>query len=484
LNYVFMVHWLVFIALGILGCMKLNDLRIFFTTVALLIVADLLAIPAWFYDLYLQSIFIGKPIGLHFGQVSRSNLGYAATLACVVAVTWGVHSQTTRHKALFCVWSTLCGILVYLAGSKGPLLAIVIAMGVLILKTRLVDRMRIAVIVITLASIVSAIVMFNLSLGLMGVRDPRFGPGGSVSYGFSKGRLYQSFPHLSARYITPAPDSYTLRIGFVQGTVQFLMQRELVDFLVGTGFGSSVRIPYHSSQINLPMVNFYRGETLLAQARATASTATTLTVPFPTDATTLVGPLPGLSAGNVTVMVYNQTGPGTIADYSLVGTVSLTVNDTHTTPPAPATGNVSIIKPDHIDLATAPPNFTITGAGFSNLASGALLTHGTSHNLFLDLLVEVGVIGFALFGLMLTLLIRFFFRDLSLIESSERKFLGSIMLCTLLIVLVKANVAAQPYVEDLMALILGVLIGSAVSLQSVASVLSSGSTPLTTTAGN
>src|SRR5438552_2853991 len=51
---------------------------------------------------------------------------------------------------------------------------------------------------------------------------------------------------------------------------------------------------------------------------------TTLTVPFPTNATSLSGPLPGLSAGAVTVQVYNQTGAST---YLLVGGVPLTVTD-------------------------------------------------------------------------------------------------------------------------------------------------------------
>src|SRR5207244_11466596 len=67
---------------------------------------------------------------------------------------------------------------------------------------------------------------------------------------------------------------------------------------------------FRSIGFGLPVVNFTRGAMLLAQARATALTgSTTLTVPFPTNATSLVGPLPGLSAGAVTVQVYNQTGP-------------------------------------------------------------------------------------------------------------------------------------------------------------------------------
>jgi len=65
----------------------------------------------------------------------------------------------------------------------------------------------------------------------------------------------------------------------------------------------------------LPVVNFMRGNTLLAQARATALTSTTLTVPFPTAATTLTPNLPGLSAGTVQVQVWQQTGTSSFSPF-------------------------------------------------------------------------------------------------------------------------------------------------------------------------
>jgi hypothetical protein len=115
----------------------------------------------------------------------------------------------------------------------------------------------------------------------------------------------------------------------------------------------------------LPIVNFTRGGTLLGQARAGAmSGSMSLTVPFPTNATSLVGPLPGLSAGTVSVEVYNQTGATT---YSLPGSIVLTVNDT--TPPPPQPG-VSSITPSPTDLASPPTSFTIAGGGFANAGFG------------------------------------------------------------------------------------------------------------------
>src|SRR2546422_2400085 len=109
----------------------------------------------------------------------------------------------------------------------------------------------------------------------------------------------------------------------------------------------------------LPMVNFMRGTTLLAQARATALTGgTTLTVPFPTPATSITPNLPGLSAGPVQAQVWQQTGSA--PTFSLIGSAALTVTDTR----------VSGITPSSIDLATPPASFTITGNGFANLGFG------------------------------------------------------------------------------------------------------------------
>ena len=66
----------------------------------------------------------------------------------------------------------------------------------------------------------------------------------------------------------------------------------------------------------LPVVNFMRGSTMLAQVRAiTLNGTTTLTVPFSSS----------LTVGAVQAQVYMQTGNAT---YSLVGTLALTVTDT------------------------------------------------------------------------------------------------------------------------------------------------------------
>jgi hypothetical protein len=77
----------------------------------------------------------------------------------------------------------------------------------------------------------------------------------------------------------------------------------------------------------LPVVNFMRNGVKLGQVRATSITGgTTLVVPFPTTQG-VFGTLPGLSAGTVTVIVYNQASADNTT-WNLVGSISLTVNDT------------------------------------------------------------------------------------------------------------------------------------------------------------
>jgi len=109
-----------------------------------------------------------------------------------------------------------------------------------------------------------------------------------------------------------------------------------------------------------PVVNFERNGVLLGQVRATAiSGGTVLTVPFPTNQNSLSGALPGLSAGTVTVSVYNQTSA---ASFGLVGTASLIVSG--------CMACVTGITPSLVDLGAAAASFTITGGGFADFGLG------------------------------------------------------------------------------------------------------------------
>ncbi|TMK25268.1 MAG: hypothetical protein E6G64_16285 [Actinobacteria bacterium] len=106
-------------------------------------------------------------------------------------------------------------------------------------------------------------------------------------------------------------------------------------------------------------MNFMRGSTLIAQARATALTGSTnLTVPFPTQATAITTNVPGLSAGTVQAQVWQQTASNS---FSLIGSAALTVTDTR---------GAAVITPSTIDLLNPPASFTITGNGFADLGFG------------------------------------------------------------------------------------------------------------------
>ena len=110
----------------------------------------------------------------------------------------------------------------------------------------------------------------------------------------------------------------------------------------------------------LPIANFYRNGTLIGQVRASSGNSTSLTLPFPTTQG-VYGPVPGLSVGDATVDVYNQTGAGTFA---LVGTLPITITQS-----APSTSLTSI-NPSQVDLTSPPANFLVGGTGFTNFGFG------------------------------------------------------------------------------------------------------------------
>jgi hypothetical protein len=119
----------------------------------------------------------------------------------------------------------------------------------------------------------------------------------------------------------------------------------------------------------LPVVNFMRGNIVIAQARSTDLTGgTTLTVPYPTQATAITPNMPGLSAGPVQAQVWQQTGS---SSFVLIGSAALTVNDTR--------GGFGI-TPSPMELATPPASFTITGGGFANLGYGLPVVNFTRSN--------------------------------------------------------------------------------------------------------
>jgi hypothetical protein len=161
-----------------------------------------------------------------------------------------------------------------------------------------------------------------------------------------------------AQIMSITPDSFDLTAS--HPTVFTIVGERFAD----TGFG-------------LPMVNFTRAGRLAAQARASSLVgSTTLTVPFPTDSTSLKGSMASFStAGAVLVQIYNQTGPN---DFLLIGSTTLTVNDMR-----PCALCVRSLTPNSIDLLAPPATFTIAGGGFADKGFGPPMVNFTRDGVLL-----------------------------------------------------------------------------------------------------
>src|SRR5262249_6264966 len=110
----------------------------------------------------------------------------------------------------------------------------------------------------------------------------------------------------------------------------------------------------------LPVVNFMRGTTLIAQARATALVGnTTLTVPYPTQATAITPNMPRLSVRPLVAQGWQSPPPS--PPFPLLGRAPITVV---------VPRGVSGIAPNPIALANPPSSFTITGGGLTDIGFG------------------------------------------------------------------------------------------------------------------
>src|SRR5207249_10727013 len=106
--------------------------------------------------------------------------------------------------------------------------------------------------------------------------------------------------------------------GITPGTID-LPSPPTTFTITGSGFANPAFCPYAAL--------FRSNGVLIAQARATGlSGSTTLTVPYPTPATSLTPNMPGLSAGAVQAQVWQQTSSA--LSFSLIGSATLTVTDT------------------------------------------------------------------------------------------------------------------------------------------------------------
>ena len=186
---------------------------------------------------------------------------------------------------------------------------------------------------------------YNLSAGQSQTVTVRFTP---LSLGTSAGNV--NFTGAAGASVTVTGTATEVN-SITPSTIDLTLPP--ANFVVaGTGFTNF--------GFGLSVANFYRNGTLIAQARASSGNSTSLTVPFPTTQG-LYQTLPGLSVGNATVQIYNQTGNST---WSLVGSIAITIIQS-----APST-SVTSITPNQVDLASPPANFVVAGTGFTNFGFG------------------------------------------------------------------------------------------------------------------
>ena len=150
-------HWYLFIALGVLAVWEKREVRIFLLALSFSATLQLLAIPWPAYVEIFQNIYIScYPMGLSYANVNRSNVGYLFAAASAIALVYAPNVRGYWKWGLYGWWVMAAWVTV-LAGSKGPLLAWFLAMGLVAVLTRQQVRREalaaLAVAVVAIASI-------------------------------------------------------------------------------------------------------------------------------------------------------------------------------------------------------------------------------------------------------------------------------------------------------------------------------------------
>lgn len=237
LHYVFLSHWLVFIVMGVLVCVTRAELKTFFVAFSLFYVIELLALPIQFYLEFFQKIYVEcQAMGLSLGNVNRSHVGYLAAMASTISLSLA-HYQGGRLRNMYYFWSLLAVAILFLAGSKGPVLAWVIGACFVMLfadKQRLVKSFAIVGVVVSVS-------------GVLALLDHSPVPCGTV------------------KQFTDSSHSYASRANLAKDAIDAFAQRQsskntdLLHVLMGGGFGASARsvnpetgkIFVHSGSLNL-----------------------------------------------------------------------------------------------------------------------------------------------------------------------------------------------------------------------------------------
>lgn len=207
-------HWYLFIALGALAVWEKREVRTFLLALSFSATLQLLAIPWSAYVEIFQSIYIKcYPMGLSYANVNRSNVGYLFAVASTIALAYAPNVRGYRKWGLYGWWVMAAWVTV-LAGSKGPLLAWFLAMGLIAILTRQQVRRE------ALAALAVAVVAIA-----------------SINYAFSN----RVFPCGTLLQYQIAKHSVTTRLNNIAESIKDDERDGRGEWFVGKGIGASTR---------------------------------------------------------------------------------------------------------------------------------------------------------------------------------------------------------------------------------------------------
>lgn len=203
--------WLGFVAVGILSCRTLDDLKVMLRLLPVVFLLYPLALPveAWqdFFTsrIYSQTVF---NVGLEYGLLNVNLLGSTASLASIVALANAIQCRRSKLKWLFLVLFVIEALLGLLTGARQFLISWLL--GVLVLSLMLGKRQGIV------WMIVLAIVVF---LGFQALLDI-----------LPEGGFRMRFVELTRPIDTWSSASVTSRLSDYREAFEFWMRAPILGF--------------------------------------------------------------------------------------------------------------------------------------------------------------------------------------------------------------------------------------------------------------
>lgn len=134
--YVFMSRWGVFITIGALCCRGADELKTFFLAISVFVTTQLMAVPFDMYQWVLSDMCFNRLnyTGLQALNVNRAYLGYLLASASFIMLAFAVYESKRAIAFLYYLVASIFLFLCIIAGSKGPVAAISLAMLFLFIR--------------------------------------------------------------------------------------------------------------------------------------------------------------------------------------------------------------------------------------------------------------------------------------------------------------------------------------------------------------